>query len=65
MSPMLGKQVPNEFKKDYSDTTILIDTREQKPLHFSNSEVLKLDVGDYAVGGDLYDYTFVDMKSYQ
>ena len=33
--------------------------------YFKNSESLKLDVGDYAVGGDLYDYTFVDRKSYQ
>jgi len=65
MLPMLSGQLPNEFKNDYSDTPILIDTREQKPLHFKNSESLKLDVGDYAVGGDLYDYTFVDRKSYQ
>ena len=65
MLPMLSGQLPNQFKKDYSDTPILIDTREQKPLYFKNSESLKLDVGDYAVGGDLYDYTFVDRKSYQ
>ena len=65
MLPMLSGQLPNEFKNDYSDTTIVIDTREQKPLYFKNSKSLKLDVGDYAVGGDLYDYTFVDRKSYQ
>jgi len=65
MLPMLSGQLPNEFKNDYSDTPILIDTREQKPLKFKNSESLKLDVGDYAVGGKLYDYTFVDRKSYQ
>ena len=65
MLPMLSGQLPNQFKNDYSDTPILIDTREQKPLYFKNSESLKLDVGDYAVGGDLYDYTFVDRKSYQ
>ena len=65
MLPMLSGQLPNEFKNDYSNTPILIDTREQKPLHFKNSELFKLDVGDYAVGGDLYDYTFVDRKSYQ
>ena len=65
MSPMLSGQLPYDFKNDYSNTPILIDTREQKPLHFKNSESLKLDVGDYAVGGDLYDYTFVDRKSYQ
>ena len=63
--PMLSGQLPNEFKNDFSNTPILIDTREQKPLYFKNSESLKLDVGDYAVGGDLYDYTFVDRKSYQ
>ena len=65
MLPMLGEQLPNEFKEDYSETTILVDTREQQPLYFKNSESLKLDVGDYAVGGNLYDYTFVDRKSYQ
>ena len=65
MRPMLSKPMPKEFGKDYSETPILIDTREQKPLHFNNSELFKLDVGDYAVGGDLYDYTFVDRKSYQ
>ena len=65
MLPMLSGQLPNEFKNDYSNTPILIDTREQKPLYFKHSESLKLDVGDYAVGGDLYDYTFVDRKSYQ
>ena len=65
MKPMLSKALPKQFKKDYSNTPILIDTREHKPLHFNNSELLKLDVGDYAGGGDLYDYTFVDRKSYQ
>jgi hypothetical protein len=65
MLPMLSGQLPNHFHNDYSNTPILIDTREQKPLFFKNSESLKLDVGDYATGGDLYDYTFVDRKSYQ
>ena len=65
MSPMLSGRLPKLFHKDYSSIPILIDTREQKPLHFINSELLKLDVGDYAVGGKLYDYTFVDRKSYQ
>ena len=65
MLPMLGKQLPSNFHDDYSNTNILIDTREQKPLSFNNSDVLKLDVGDYGVGGNLYDYTFVDRKSYQ
>ena len=65
MLPMLSASLHKDFQKDYSNTPILIDTREQQPLSFSNSELLKLDVGDYAVGGDLYDYTFVDRKSYQ
>ena len=65
MLPMLSGQLPNDFYNDYSNASILIDTREQKPLNFKNSEPLKLDVGDYAIGGDLYDYTFVDRKSYQ
>jgi len=65
MLPMLSASLPKDFQKDYSDTPILIDTREQQPLSFNNSDSLKLDVGDYAVGGDLYDYTFVDRKSYQ
>ena len=47
MLPMLSGQLPNEFKNDYSDTPILIDTREQKPLYFKNCKSLKLDVGDY------------------
>ena len=65
MLPMLSGQLPKEFNNDFSKTPILIDTREQQPLSFKNSELLKLDVGDYGVSGELYDYTFVDRKSYQ
>jgi hypothetical protein len=65
MLPMLSGQLPKEFNNDFSETPILIDTREQQPLSFKNSELLKLDVGDYGVSGELYDYTFVDRKSYQ
>ena len=65
MLPMLSGQLPKSFSKDFSNTPILIDTREQQPLQFKNSEMIKLDVGDYGVSGDNYDYTFVDRKSYQ
>ena len=65
MLPMLAGQLPKEFDDDFSNNNILIDTREQRPLSFKNSELLKLDVGDYGVSGELYDYTFVDRKSYQ
>ena len=65
MLPMLAGQLPKEFDDDFSNKHILIDTREQRPLSFKNSELLKLDVGDYGVSGELYDYTFVDRKSYQ
>ena len=65
MLPMLSGQLPKSFSQDFSTTPILIDTREQQPLQFKRSEVLKLDVGDYGVSGDNYDYTFVDRKSYQ
>ena len=41
----------------------MIDTREQKPLSFGESELLKLDFGDYTVGGSDYSYTYIDRKS--
>ena len=65
MLPMLSRQLPNEFYKNYEDTRIFVDTREQNPLIFKNNQQLKLDVGDYAVMGEDFDYTFVDRKSYQ
>ena len=65
MLPMLSRQLPNEFNNNYENTRIFVDTREQHPLVFKNSESLKLDVGDYAVMGEDFDYTFVDRKSYQ
>lgn len=57
--------VKDFFKSDkvYSDIKIFIDTREQKPLTFKNSETLKLDFGDYTTGGDFYSYTYIDRKS--
>ena len=63
--PMLSRQLPNEFHKNYEETPIFVDTREQHPLIFKNSKALKLDVGDYAVMGENFDYTFVDRKTYQ
>lgn len=64
IEPMFNGKLPKEFWNDYSDTKILIDTREQKPLWFKKSEILKLDIGDYAVSGEKYNYTYVDRKSF-
>ncbi len=64
VEPMFGSNLPPSFHTDYRDVKIFIDTREQQPLSFRVSENLKLDVGDYAVGGDLYNYTCVDRKSF-
>lgn len=64
--PMFNKPAPESWYSDgYSDTKIFIDTREQQPLEFKNSESLKLEFGDYAVGGDDYAYTYVDRKGEQ
>jgi len=53
-----------KFYKDYTNVEILVDTREQKPLNFINpTKMLKLDCGDYTVGGDNFSNTFVDRKS--
>jgi len=43
--------------------TILIDSREQRPLIFPNSREQKLTIGDYTLAGDDYTYTYVDRKS--
>lgn len=62
----LYKDMPNAFwKKDLplDDLPILIDTREQKPLDFNNSQFHKLDFGDYTAGGNSYTSTFVERKS--
>lgn len=57
--------VKDFFNKNtqYEEMEIFIDTREQKPLSFKNSKSLKLDFGDYTVGGANYNYTYVDRKS--
>lgn len=66
VKPMFGSRLPEDWHS-YIDPSIniFIDTREQQPLEFSNSELLKLDFGDYAVGKEHYDYTYVDRKGEQ
>jgi hypothetical protein len=63
---MFGSHAPEEFHKPLGrDVKIFIDTREQQPLSFADSESMKLDFGDYAVGGEDYAYTYVDRKGEQ
>ena len=64
IQPLFNSPLPKEFHTDCRNVKIFVDTREQQPLKFNNSEFLKLDVGDYAVGGDDYNYTYVDRKSF-
>jgi hypothetical protein len=64
VEPMFNANLPKSFHSDFRDIKIYVDTREQQPLEFKNSEKLKLDVGDYAVGGEDYNYTYVDRKSF-
>lgn len=64
--PQFYKKMPNSFFEDLDDKDIEIwvDTREQKPLSFSvPSKVIKLDFGDYTIGGELFSNTYVDRKS--
>lgn len=66
VKPLHGSRVdPRFFEPDenFEDLKIFIDTREQKPLTFKVSEDLKLDFGDYTVGGEDYNYTYIDRKS--
>ena len=66
VKPMFSKRLPESFLKEVSsDIEIFVDTREQKPLTFDKSSSLKLEFGDYAVGGEYYNYTYVDRKSEQ
>jgi hypothetical protein len=62
---MFNKSLPKKFfEEDVDDSMkIFIDTREQKPLKFKNSEEMKLDFGDYTAAGDYYTYTYIDRKS--
>lgn len=63
VKPLLRGQLPKAFWGNYSHEMIMVDTREQKPLTFSNSASMKLDVGDYSTLPEKFDYTFVDRKS--
>lgn len=64
VKPLFSTRLPDEWQNPVpDDVKIFIDTREQQPLEFGNSESLKLDFGDYAVGSNHYDYTYVDRKS--
>jgi hypothetical protein len=66
MEPIYSQNIVSDFfesNKRYDDVEVLIDTREQQPLQFNKSRILKLDFGDYTTGGDQYSYTYVDRKS--
>lgn len=66
IKPLFSKKIMKGFFQSYSNLDnikIFIDTREQKPLKFNNCSKMKLDFGDYAIGGDLYSYSYVDRKS--
>ena len=66
VKPMFGSRLPDEWSnRSYKNVKVFVDTREQQPLEFANSESLKLDFGDYAVGKEYYDYTYVDRKGEQ
>lgn len=68
----LNKNIPSDFF-DFEDNPhlnpeemrIFVDTREQKPINFINSELMKLDFGDYTAASPYYDYTYIDRKSEQ
>lgn len=45
------------------DLKVFIDTREQKPLTFPDSESMKLSVGDYTCAGEDFEDVFVERKS--
>jgi hypothetical protein len=63
VDPAFTGKLPDEWKNDFSRKKIFIDSREQNPLQFKNSECLKLDTGDYSVSGEDFCNTFVDRKS--
>jgi hypothetical protein len=68
VKPLYSSKIPEDFFKEdkhFENLKILVDTREQKPLTFPKSEELKLDFGDYTVGGKDYNYTYVDRKAEQ
>jgi len=61
---LFSDKLPSEWNNDFSRKKIYVDSREQKPLQFANSERLKIDTGDYSVLGDDFCNTFVDRKSF-
>ena len=66
VEPLLNKSIKSKFlkeNKNLNDMEILIDTREQTPLKFSNSKSHKLDFGDYTASGEYYNKTYIDRKS--
>jgi hypothetical protein len=68
VKPLFSKPITPKFFNDdseFEDLEIMIDTREQKPLVFNNSQELKLDFGDYTVAGEDYNYTYIDRKAEQ
>lgn len=60
LAPKLQTTMPN--LKD-SEMKIFIDTREQSPLPFANSQIRKLIVGDYAPDESFFCNLFVERKS--
>ena len=67
---VLNKNLPSGFfdfesnpKLPPEEMKIFVDTREQKPIKFKNSELMKLDFGDYTSASPYYDYTYIDRKS--
>jgi len=59
-----GSKIPVDFYKDQTDKEVWVDTREQNPWNLMNPvKDVKLDVGDYTMGGDDFDHTFIDRKS--
>jgi hypothetical protein len=64
MGPKLHENITENFYKSYENVEIWVDTREQNPLKFKNpTKLIKLDCGDYTVGGENFNHTFVDRKS--
>ena len=63
VNPLFNKSMTKEFLNDFSNTEILIDTREQQPLSFKKQRSFKLDFGDYTCGGSFYNKTYIDRKS--
>jgi ERCC4-type nuclease len=43
--------------------SVLIDTREQFPIKFKDSKLVKLSCGDYTTTGSLYSDVFIERKS--